>query len=63
MRSQISIDTIMSTLRTTAEDTYSTHFASSQNRYIPLHEQDGDLYRYVVPERDPVTQMRGSEEA
>jgi hypothetical protein len=57
MRSQISIDTTTSTLRTTAE-TQSRMQARAVK--IPQHEQDEDLFRYAVPGRDPVTQARGS---
>jgi hypothetical protein len=31
----------------------------TKQRYIPRHEQDEDLWRYEVPGRDPVTQIRG----
>ena len=53
MRSQINSGTITSTGHTTASAD-----AQLYSR-IPRHEQDDDLWRYAVPGRDPVTQMRG----
>jgi hypothetical protein len=60
MRSQISIDTIMSRVRTTAEQTPSARSKVRDQVKIPKAEQDEDSYRYAVPGRDPVTQARGS---
>lgn len=56
MRSQSNIDIITSMLHTT---TTAEATRTGTLRRIPRHEQDEDLWRDVVPGRDPVTQVRG----